>query len=371
MELTLAMIVKDEAPTIERCLRSVAPFIASAVICDTGSTDDTIDVIGRTMSALGKPVWIYRRPWVDFAHNRTESLALARGTYPGNYLLVLDADETLETEPGFEMPELTADAYLLRRVMGPQEWHTMHIFRADIPWIYSGVLHEYLDCKCGSEHSAEKLEGAWLKCHQDGVRSRSPDKYQRDVDVLLQAVKDEPESAHYAYYLAQSYRDLGDYENALAMFQHRAKHWPENDEQRWHALFQAALIIDNHLKSDAAQEAYQAAWRCRPQRVEPLIQLARHWRSRGRVHEAYLAAQRAVWMPYPETELAVMSRGLYLWSAKDELACSAASVGKFYEAAELCRELLAEGFLPEKEVDRVRGNLEKAERALKAKSVAA
>ena len=45
--LTLSMIVKDEAPNIERCLASCAPFINYYVICDTGSTDNTKEIIKK------------------------------------------------------------------------------------------------------------------------------------------------------------------------------------------------------------------------------------------------------------------------------------------------------------------------------------
>ena len=44
-KLTLAMIVKNEAPNILECLESVAPYICSYVIADTGSTDNTKEII--------------------------------------------------------------------------------------------------------------------------------------------------------------------------------------------------------------------------------------------------------------------------------------------------------------------------------------
>ena len=45
--LTLSMIVKNEAPNIQRCLESVAPFIDYYVIADTGSTDNTKEIIKK------------------------------------------------------------------------------------------------------------------------------------------------------------------------------------------------------------------------------------------------------------------------------------------------------------------------------------
>ena len=50
MRICLNMIVKDESQVIERCLRSVKPFIHAWAISDTGSTDGTQDIIRRVMA---------------------------------------------------------------------------------------------------------------------------------------------------------------------------------------------------------------------------------------------------------------------------------------------------------------------------------
>lgn len=43
--LCLNMIVKNESRIIKRLLESVAPWIDSYCICDTGSTDNTVEII--------------------------------------------------------------------------------------------------------------------------------------------------------------------------------------------------------------------------------------------------------------------------------------------------------------------------------------
>src|SRR5271154_6929613 len=107
--ICLNMIVKDEAPVIRRCLDSVRPFIDHWVIVDTGSSDGTQDIIRNHLKDL--PGELIERPWVDFAHNRSEALAAARNK--ANYVLVIDADETLEADPGFAMPPLDLEPYNL------------------------------------------------------------------------------------------------------------------------------------------------------------------------------------------------------------------------------------------------------------------
>lgn len=90
--ICLSMIVKNEAHVIERCLNSVKPFIDSWVIMDTGSTDGTQEVIEQCMKGI--PGELHNRTWVNFAHNRNESLKIA--LQKADYVLIMDADDYLE-----------------------------------------------------------------------------------------------------------------------------------------------------------------------------------------------------------------------------------------------------------------------------------
>src|SRR5262245_36854192 len=136
----LNMIVKDEAHVIARCLGSVRPFIDTWVIVDTGSSDGTQDRIRELLR--GVPGELHERPWKDFGHNRSEALELARGK--ADYTMVIDADEVLLSDPGFELPALTADAYeTLHEVgAGAHSFYLVQFMKSALPWRYVGVLHE-------------------------------------------------------------------------------------------------------------------------------------------------------------------------------------------------------------------------------------
>ena len=101
--VSLCMIVKNEAEVIERCFASVRHLIDHWVICDTGSTDGTPEVIERALAGI--PGELHHHEWRDFGHNRSELMRVARGT--ADYLLLLDADQTL-SELG-TLPALTVD----------------------------------------------------------------------------------------------------------------------------------------------------------------------------------------------------------------------------------------------------------------------
>jgi Flp pilus assembly protein TadD len=86
-QVSLAMIVKDEAETLGCCLESIAGLVDEAVVVDTGSADATRDV-ARRYGAV-----VHEFAWTDsFAAARNESLRHATG----EWVFWLDADEWLD-----------------------------------------------------------------------------------------------------------------------------------------------------------------------------------------------------------------------------------------------------------------------------------
>src|SRR5262245_49038382 len=95
--ICLVMIVRNESAVVRRCLDSVKGVISHWVICDTGSTDDTAIIIEETLKGI--PGTLYRTPWVDFGHNRSLALQLARGK--ADYHLLIDADMVVNVRREF------------------------------------------------------------------------------------------------------------------------------------------------------------------------------------------------------------------------------------------------------------------------------
>lgn len=94
--VSLCMIVKNEEKMIEGCLESVKDFVDEIIIVDTGSTDNTINLINDKYEILktkGINCKLHYFEWVnDFAKARNEALKLANG----KWILYLDADERLK-----------------------------------------------------------------------------------------------------------------------------------------------------------------------------------------------------------------------------------------------------------------------------------
>jgi glycosyltransferase involved in cell wall biosynthesis len=355
--ICLNMIVKDEAAVIRRCLRSVRPFIDAWVIVDTGSADGTQDIVREELAGI--PGELHERPWVDFATNRTEAIRLAGQR--ADYLYVIDADEELHLPDGWRRPALDAEAYSLRYSYDRLAYDRISLVAARLPWRYEGVLHEYL--VCGHPIAATPLLGPVVICRPEGARSRDPEKFLKDARVLEEALRKEPDNQRHRFYLAQSYRDAGDLEKALANYAARAAQggW---EEEVYVTRLNIARLKERLDRGPAeVARAYQEAHVCRPTRAEALVDLARYHRLRGEHPLAYLYARAATELE-PCTDVLFVETDAQAWRALDERSIAAYWVGRFVESLELCERLLGEGRLPEGERVRVETNRQYARTAL-------
>ncbi|MFJ6758406.1 glycosyltransferase [Streptomyces sp. NPDC091273] len=356
----LNMIVKNEAPVIRRCLESVRPLIDTWVIVDTGSTDGTQDIIREFFSDL--PGVLHERPWKGFDGSRSEAIDLARSS--ADYLLFVDADDVMEVQPGFCMPELTLDSYRLAVHHRPVIHWRPALVSTRLPWKYVGVLHEYLDCEVKHNHGV--LEGAHILIVGGGARQgegSEREKYLRDAEILRQGLIKEPDNARYAFYLAQSWRDAGEPEKSLAAYDLRAGMGGFAEEVFCAQLYAARLAAT--LKKPPAEvvDRFLRAHEGRPSRAEALGSLARLCRNESRWPLAYMFARQAVRIPRPD-DILFVEFDWHDWRALDELAVAAYWVGEYQESLECCERLLAEGRLPADQHDRVTANLDFARRKL-------
>lgn len=94
--LSLALIARNEARCITRCLASIRNVADELLVVDTGSTDDTPRLAREAGARVETFTWCD-----DFAAARNHALDLARG----DWILVLDADEHASPELAAALPE--------------------------------------------------------------------------------------------------------------------------------------------------------------------------------------------------------------------------------------------------------------------------
>ena len=227
----LNMIVKDEAHIIRRTLEMLLTKFRFDhwVICDTGSTDATREIIQDFFSQPHVNIAgeLYCDEWVNFAHNRT--LALNRAYGKTDLLLVFDADDDIHG--AITLPStVTHDEYHLKfgapNAGGISYTRTLLINNRK-RFQYQSVVHEYIHCLEPSPHEHLRvcvLDGDYFVVSgRSGSRNRDPDKYLKDALLLEAAHADavtrgDPLHKRYAFYCANSYRDCGRHEDAIRWY---------------------------------------------------------------------------------------------------------------------------------------------------------
>ena len=344
------MIVRDSADFIEETLNSVVDLIDTWVIVDTGSLDNTMEVIRSYFATRGIAGTLAERPWVGFAHNRTEALALSRGH--GDYAFMVDADDVMVGSPNFTT--LTEPGYLVKFGPNPIFWRTA-LFRLDCDWEFRGVVHEYAVESKGFIPS--QLDGDYHFIFRSlGNRSKDPQKFQRDIDVLLADLVTNPDDRRSYFYLGQSYRNLGEPEPARHWYKKCAELPGWNEETFVACLEVAKLEVVLKYPTDHICSSFEKAWRERPTRCEALVELASFHRTEGRWLEGFEAAQRALDIPFPGQDYLFVDFYSYEWRALDEFAICASQLGHHEIALSACNRLLSKNLIPTHERDRVLWN---------------
>jgi glycosyltransferase involved in cell wall biosynthesis len=319
MRICLNMIVKNEAAIIERALASVADVISAAVICDTGSADDTVERILRFCASRAIPCELHRIPFPDFAQARNQALEFARGSSLSfDHLLLMDADMILRVRDKAALDHFAAEAALLTQMASHLAYRNIRILRRDAEAHYIGATHEALSVN----GTVEPIDGWVIIDLADGANR--PEKLVRDERLLRQTLDADPGDSRACYYLASTLRDAGRHQEAAEYYQARVAlgGW---QEEAWHARYQRALCLralgDQSGFVAGCLEAYDA----RPWRAEPLLCLADHLARIGLHDAALLFAERADSIPYPEQDRLFVERTAY-----DDVLRTRLSVSGYY-----------------------------------------
>ena len=349
--ICLGMIVKNEVHIIKETLDSVLPYISYWVICDTGSTDGTQDLIRNYFKEKQIPGELIERPWVNFGHNRTEVFNYAVGK--ADYVWVIDADDLLVGK--FPNTKLTDDAYDLQYKSTSIVYTRRQLFKNNLQWKYVGVLHEYADSPLINTQS-ELLGDYYIDSRRLGSRSLDPNKYLNDAHLLEQGLVQEPNNTRYMFYLGQSYFDARQYEPALAAYTRRvaAGGW---SEEVFYALYRGGqCLIYLNQTTDKITEMLLKAYHVRPTRSESLYLLLRHCRETSNFYLGYMIGKFAQMIPFPAQDKLFVEPDVYTYKILDEFSICAYWCGKYQDSYKASCRLLSENLFPESSRTRILQN---------------
>ncbi|MFM2430161.1 MAG: hypothetical protein RLZZ511_1374 [Cyanobacteriota bacterium] len=223
IKLSLCMIVKNEAERLPICLESVRELVDEMIILDTGSTDDTIAVAEMFGARVERLDWPN-----DFAIARNHAMAFVTG----DWVLVLDADETLRAEAIPAIRQAIADEHhlvvnLLRQEIGAAQAPyslVSRLFRRHGAIRFARPYHAMID---DSVEILLQAEPHWRVVHLDGIAIdhtgyqsaviEQQDKYTKARTMMESFLAQQPNDPYVCSKLGALYVQIGEADRGLEL----------------------------------------------------------------------------------------------------------------------------------------------------------
>jgi glycosyltransferase involved in cell wall biosynthesis len=213
------MMVKNEAHHLPKCLESAASLTPELIVVDTGSTDETALIAER----LGGRVIPFDFDFVDFAAARNAGLDQARG----RWILVLDADETLQAA---SLPLIRAligqeenAGYYFERDNGAAVDNVVRLFPNRADYRYRGRVHETIDNAILAGGGKLIPTPIRLQHHFADDREARRKKNHWYIQILKEELAVNPLDDTRLDFLAAEYHQLEMYDEATAIIEELAK----------------------------------------------------------------------------------------------------------------------------------------------------
>ena len=217
--LGAAIIVKNEAHHLRRCLPSLHGLCDEVVLVDTGSTDESVDV------ALAHGATVLHRPWDnDFSAARNRGLDHLRA----RWVLYIDADE--EVQP--------CDVTAVRRAIDDSQGVAGYMvkFAARVGWTpyweyriwrhrddvrFRGRIHETVvpDLRRLVRDEGQRFERIDVFFQHYGYEGDQTAKHHRNLPMLLEQIEISPRRVYLWNHLGRVYDGIGQPAAAEAAWQ--------------------------------------------------------------------------------------------------------------------------------------------------------
>ena len=350
MHVAAVIMVKDESKLIKRTLNSCLNVVDSLVVYDTGSVDNTVQIIRDFATKHKIPLSLKQGEFVDFSTSRNLLLDFVDENMEIDYAILLDSNDIIiennlrefllkqdEKNVCFYVTQLWKNKNILF-----SEYKTYRLIKPRKHLKYKGVVHETLNVL---NNSPTNIPSEILVLENDRFydNSKSKLRWKDDLEKLLNYHTTNPDCTRNLFYLARTYESLNDFENALKYFTKRSQIQKGNKDEIFYSLCRCGinsvkLEKDWSISMDFFMRSIEHT-----KRVEPLIEICKYYQTKKQWLLAYVFINLACEFEQPETGLFVNKHCYdYLrWHLKGIVSFYCC---KYKEGEEACKKAISHGF---------------------------
>ncbi len=346
--ISLCMIVRDSAATLDNCIASIAPWVDEMIVVDTGSKDDTVEIARRHGAKVSFFEWCK-----DFAAARNESLKHATG----DWIFWMDSDDTIDEHNGRQLRELVRrpiDEYTLGFVIqvhcpGPERsGHRdvtavdhVKLFRNLDELRFEGRIHEQILASIRRVGGSVAFTDLFV-VHSgvDHSLAAVEKKQQRDLELIKLDLKDRPGHPFVLFNLGMTYADMAEYEDAAkAMMQCLEVSDPQSSHVRKAYAIWVGVLMELE-RSEQACEVCKQGRDLYPDDPELLYRHAILEYERGNLEQCVVLYEGLL-RGETERHFSSIDRGIFEYKARHNLALAYFELEKWDKATELWRHVIA------------------------------
>lgn len=321
--LSLAMIMKNEAEVIARCLDSVKDVVDEIILVDTGSTDNTVEIAKRYTNK------IYHFKWIDdFSAARNFSFDKCTG----DFILWLDLDDCIYPEDAQKIKSLDlSDKELI--VCNYEYAHDEfgnsictvpreRIIKRSLGLKWEEPIHEYIPLK-------GKMFISDISIHHFKKGGTS----ERNINILKRIVEQRPEDSRNIYYLGKELLDFGHTEEGVAQLEEFVK----RSDGFWEDIYTAHFLLAKiHMEKDENKFKYHffESMKIEGRQAELYFTMGQYWERKGLFDRAIQWYEFCTVIERPKELLGTFHPEYYTWLPCLQLCVCYNSIGNLKKAYE-------------------------------------
>ena len=259
-DLTLSMIVKDEAKGLEKAILSCIEFVDRIIISvDFASEDDTLRIASRYADIVKMHTW---------KNNFATARNYVDAGITSKWILSLDGHEFVESAPNLaEKLNQDVDGLMLTMKMeGGDTFITPRIYRRGLEWAHA--IHNAIPVKTTDKYTDFVI----VHDRAGGQSEKSKRARLAQVKVMMkEELKKELKipacKTRALFYLARYYRQFGEWKKALKYYKKYLRHSSYVGE-KWLCAYEAGVIASSIGKPLKALKFFEIADELIPGRWE-------------------------------------------------------------------------------------------------------
>jgi glycosyltransferase involved in cell wall biosynthesis len=366
-KLVLNFICKDESHVIERMLNSSKSITDLIVVVDTGSTDNTIELIKRFGENNNIPTYVFQRPFDTFNNSRNHAMQMAKNVVSEldwnpseTWTYWFDCDEQMLVDSNFDKNQFNKDLFMINARIGKMVYTRNTFCRVsklvdELEWI--GPVHEFITSKTQNITSG-LAQNLMIDVSMDGASWQGDisKKYLDHAHKLEAYIAADRKDPRWIFYTAQSYHDSASMKDnneenterlrrSMKYYKERVKRNDGYAEENYYAQYRIGTIMRILEEPwNLTHMELLKAYSMDPLRGESIKVIIDYYLQIGDWNMAYLYSKFAKSNfhgknPYP-TRLLFVDEAIYIWKFAEAHAASCYYTGRMQEAKETFKEII-------------------------------